>query len=76
GGTKERAVRTFVFTDDLARNINDMYAFLNKEKIIRFDKPIAGTIDDSIARKVLKAAGLKSPLGSIIGQPASKAPQE
>jgi NitT/TauT family transport system substrate-binding protein len=76
GGTRERAVRAFIFTDELRKNINDMYVFLNKEKIIRFDKPLDGTIDDSIAKKVLSAAGLKTPLGTIIGQPASKAPKD
>ncbi|MCL4490748.1 MAG: ABC transporter substrate-binding protein [Nitrospirae bacterium] len=76
GGTKERAVRAFIFTNDLRKNIEDMYVFLHKEKIIRYDKPLPGTIDDAIARKVLKAEKLKSPLGTIIGQPASKAPKD
>lgn len=76
GGTKERAVRAFIFTDDLRKNIEDMYVFLQKEKIIRCDKPLPGTIDDTVARKVLKAEKLKSPLGTIIGQPASKAPKD
>jgi len=76
GGTKERAWRAFVWTDELKKNIEDMYVFLHKEKIIRFDAPLPGTIDDSIARKVLKDEKLKSPLGSIVGQPASKAPKD
>jgi NitT/TauT family transport system substrate-binding protein len=74
GGTKERAWRTFIWTDQLRQNIGDMYGFLHKEKVIKYDKPLPGTIDDSIARKVLKDAKLKSPLGSIIGQQASKDP--
>ena len=58
GGAKERGVKAFVWTDELRKNIEDMYIFLSKEKVIKYDKPLAGTIDDSIARKVLKEAGL------------------
>jgi NitT/TauT family transport system substrate-binding protein len=74
GGTKERAWRPFIWTDQLRRNIFDMYGFLHKEKIIKYDKPFQGTIDDTIAQKVLKDAKFKSPLGSIIGQPPSSDP--
>ena len=74
GGSKERAWRPFVWTDQLRRNIFDMYGFLHKEKIIKYDKPFQGTIDDTIAQKVLKDAKLKSPLGSIIGKPPSSDP--
>ena len=74
GGAKVRGWKAFVWTDELRTNIEDMYAFLSKEKVIKYDKPLPGTIDDSIARKVLKEAGLTTPLGSIIGQPPEKDP--
>ncbi len=74
GGAKVRALRTFIWTDQLRRNIFDTYSFLHKEKIIKYDKPFMGTIDDTIAQKVLKDEKLTSPLGSIIGQPPSKDP--
>lgn len=74
GGAEARGYKAFVWTDELRKNIENMYTFLNKEKVIKYDKPLPGTIDDSIARKVMKEAGLTAPLGSIVGQPPEKDP--
>ena len=74
GGTKKREWKPFVFDKQIIKNINDVYTFLYKEKRTNIGTPIAGTIDDSIARKILKEKKLKSPIGVIIGQPASADP--
>lgn len=74
GGTKEREWKPFIFDQKVIKNINDVYAFLYKEKRININKPIPGTIDDSIAQKILKEKKLKSPIAVIIGQPPSACP--
>ncbi len=74
GGTEVRAWRTFIWTDELRENIESIYDFLAKEKVIKFAKPLPGTIDDTLAQKVLSEAKLKAPLGKIIGQPPDEDP--
>jgi hypothetical protein len=51
-----------------------VFTFLHKEKVIKYDKPLPNTIDDSIARKVLQEKGLKSPIGIISGGGPEKVP--
>lgn len=74
GGTKVRSYRSFIWTPELLKNIMSTYAFLHKEKIIRYSKPLPGTVDGSLALQVFKEANLKAPIGEIVGQPASKDP--
>ena len=76
GGTKEREWKPFIYDKKVMKNITDVYKFLYKEKRTLIDEPLPKTIDDSIARKVLKERGLKSPIGVIKGQPPSKDPFE
>jgi hypothetical protein len=51
-----------------------VWAFQFQQKLIGTEKPSDKTIDDKIARKVLAASGLKSPIGEIKGQPAEENP--
>jgi NitT/TauT family transport system substrate-binding protein len=74
GGTKEREWKPFILDEKVQKNIVDVFAFLHKEKVIKYDKPLPNTIDDSITRKVLQEKGLKSPIGYIYGQPPEKDP--
>jgi NitT/TauT family transport system substrate-binding protein len=74
GGTKEREWKPFIFDSKVLKNIDDVYAFLYKEKRTKVAKPLPGTIDDSIAQKILKEKKLKSPIAVIYGQPASAVP--
>ncbi len=74
GGTKMREWKPFIFDNKVLKNINDVYTFLYKEKRTTIDKPLAGSIDDSIAKKILKEKKIKSPIGVIHGQPPSADP--
>lgn len=74
GGTREREWKPFVFDDKVRKNISDVYVFLHGEKATRYDKPLPGTVDDSIARKILAEKGLKAPVAVIVGQPPGKVP--
>ncbi|MCE5335455.1 MAG: ABC transporter substrate-binding protein [Desulfobacteraceae bacterium] len=74
GGTKEREWKPFIFDEKVQKNIADVYAFLLSEKAIKYDKPLPKTVDDSIARKVLKEKNLTSPVAVIIGEPPEKCP--
>jgi NitT/TauT family transport system substrate-binding protein len=74
GGTKKREWKPFVFDKQVIKNINDVYTFLYKEKRTTIGKPLPGSIDDSIAQRILKEKKLKSPIGVINGQPPSADP--
>jgi NitT/TauT family transport system substrate-binding protein len=74
GGTGEREWKPFIFDEKVQKNISDVYAFLLSEKAIKYDKPLPGTVDDSIARKILAEKNLTSPIAVIIGQPPEKDP--
>ena len=76
GGTKEREWKPFIFDEKVMKNITEVYTFLHKEKRTLIGSPLPKTIDDSIARKILKERGLKSPIATIAGQPPSKCPFE
>jgi len=39
---KDKGWRSFIWTDELRKNIEDMYVFLHKEKVIKYDKPFPG----------------------------------
>jgi len=74
GGTKLREWKPFIFDKKVLKNIDDVYVFLYKEKRTTIDKPLPGSIDDSIAKKILADKKLKSPIGVIVGQPPSADP--
>ena len=75
GGSALRDEKPFVFEDRIYQQLDSIYKFLYENKVISIDKAPAGALDDSIARKVAKAAGVPLPLGSIQAQDPSKAPK-
>ena len=75
GGSPIRDEKPFVFDERVHKQLDSIYLFLNKTKVINVDKAPAGTLDDSFARKVAAAAGVKLPLGTIQAQDLSKAPK-
>ena len=74
GGTKEREWKPFILDEKVRKNMADVFTFLHKEKVIKYDKPLPNTIDDSIARKILQEKGLKSPIGMIPGGGPERVP--
>jgi NitT/TauT family transport system substrate-binding protein len=74
GGTSPKETYPFIIDDKIRKNINDVWAFQFQQKLVGTEKPFDKTIDDKIARKVLAASGLKSPIGEIKGQPAEENP--
>jgi NitT/TauT family transport system substrate-binding protein len=75
GGSSVRDEKPFVFEDRVHQQLDGIYKFLHENKVINVDKAPAGALDDSIARKVAKDAGVPLPLGSIQAQDVSKAPK-
>lgn len=65
GGAPERDTKPFVFTEPVMRLLDGTYTFLHQNKIITVDKAPAGSIDDSIARKILAERGITAPIGVI-----------
>jgi NitT/TauT family transport system substrate-binding protein len=74
GGTSPKETYPFIIDDKIRKNINAVWAFQFQQKLVGTEKPFDKTIDDKIARKVLAASGLKSPVGEIKGQPAEENP--
>jgi NitT/TauT family transport system substrate-binding protein len=75
GGSPIKDEKPFVFDDRIHNQLTGIYQFLYKNKVINVDQAPAGVLDDSIARKVAKDAGVRLPLGSIQAQDVSKAPK-
>jgi len=75
GGSAIRDEKPFVFEDRVHQQLVSIYKFLNETKVIDVDKPAAGALDDSAARKVAKSANVPLPLGTIKAQDVSKAPK-
>ncbi len=75
GGSGTRDEKPFVFEDRVHKQLDSIYKFLHESKVIDVDKPAAGALDDSIARKVAKSANVPLPLGTIKAQDVSKAPK-
>ena len=71
GGGPISNIQEFVFTDRVMTLVNAATAFLHKNKKVPDAKLRDGAIMDSVAREILKARGLKAPLGEIKGQPLS-----
>jgi len=74
GGTTPKQSFTFIIDDNIRKNINDVWAFQFKQKLVATERPYDNTIDDRIARKILAEAGLKPPIGEIKGQPPEDNP--
>ena len=75
GGSPIRDEKPFVFDDRVSKLLAETYVYLRQAKVIDVDKPAPGALDDSIARKVAKAANVSLPLGTIKAQDVSKAPK-
>jgi NitT/TauT family transport system substrate-binding protein len=74
GGTTPRETYSFIIDDNIRKNINDVWAFQFKQKLVATEKPYDNTIDDRIARKILAESGAKTPIGEIKGQPPEDNP--
>ena len=75
GGSPVRDEKPFVFDDRVRKLLSETYVYLHETKVIDVDKPAAGALDDTIARKVAKDAKVAVPLGTITAQDVSKAPK-
>lgn len=65
GGAPERDIKPYIFTEPVQALLEGTYKFLHNNKIIHVDKAPEGSLDDSIARKILAERGLTAPLGVI-----------
>ena len=64
-----------MFDDRVQKLLAETYVYLKESKAIDVDKPAAGALDDSVARKVARDAKVQLPLGTITAQDVSKAPK-
>lgn len=71
GGGKDKLVLDFIFTDKVRKLVNGSTAFLHEQKKVKAAKLRDEAIWDQVARDVLKARGLSSPIGSVAAQPLS-----
>lgn len=74
GGTTPKVIYTFIIDDNIRKNINEVWAFQYKQKLVPTEKPFDNTIYGGIAQEVLAEAGLTSPIGVTDGIPAEKNP--
>jgi NitT/TauT family transport system substrate-binding protein len=75
GGSPVRDEKPFVFDERIHQQLATIYKFLHDTKVIDVAEAPTGALDDSVARKVAKQAGVALPLGSIKAQDISKAPK-
>ncbi|OHC77101.1 MAG: nitrate ABC transporter substrate-binding protein [Rhodospirillales bacterium RIFCSPLOWO2_01_FULL_65_14] len=71
GGGNITNRQDYIFTDQAKTLANAAIAFLHKYKKVPDPKLRDGAIMDQVGREILKARGLKAPLGEIKGQPLS-----
>jgi NitT/TauT family transport system substrate-binding protein len=71
GGGPVRLTLDYVFNDKVNELLHASTKFLYEKKKVPSETLRDGAVDDSVAREVLEARGLSSPLGDIIGQPLS-----
>lgn len=71
GGGPVRLTLDFVFNDKVQSLLAASTKFLHDNKKVPGATLRDGAVDDSIAREVMEARGLSSPLGQIDGQPMS-----
>lgn len=71
GGGPVKLTLDFVFNDKVKDLLAASTKFLHDNKKVPAAQLRDGAVDDAVAREVLKARGLESPLGEIRGQPMS-----
>jgi NitT/TauT family transport system substrate-binding protein len=71
GGGPVKLTLDFVFNDKVQQLLAASTKFLHDKKKVPGATLRDGAVDDAVAREVLKARGLKSPVGEIRGQPMS-----
>lgn len=71
GGGPDKNIMPFVFSPDALKLAQDAHKFLFEIKRVSSAAVREGAIDDSVAREVLKARGLTSPIGTVKAQPDS-----
>ena len=69
GGGPVKLTLDFVFNDKVKQLLSASTKFLHENKKVPAATLRDGAVDDAVAREVLAARGLKSPLGEIRGQP-------
>jgi NitT/TauT family transport system substrate-binding protein len=69
GGSPDRLTLNFVITDPVKAQIDDATSFLFELKRVPAQTLRAEAFADDVARKVLEARGLKSPVGVVKSQP-------
>ena len=71
GGGPVKLTLDYVFNDKVQQLLAASTKFLHDQKKVPAAKLRDGAVDDAVAREVLKARGLTSPIGEIRGQPMS-----
>lgn len=71
GGGPVKLTLDFVFNDKVKQLLSASTKFLHDNKKVPGATLRDGAVDDAVAREVLKARGLSSPIGEIRGQPMS-----
>lgn len=71
GGGPDKVVYDFIFNDKAKTLVNAATKFLHGRKVVPNDTLRSASIWDKVARDILKARGLKSPIGSVKEQPDS-----
>jgi NitT/TauT family transport system substrate-binding protein len=76
GGSPVRTYLPYTFTPDARELINRASEFLYSIKSINVEKLRADAIEPQWTEDILKARGLKAPIGEVKAQPDSQAPKE
>ncbi|MDX1422649.1 MAG: hypothetical protein R3322_05885 [Kiloniellales bacterium] len=71
GGGPVRLTLDFVFNDKVNQLLDASTKFLHEQKKVPAATLRDGAVEDAVAREVLEARGMSSPLGDITGQPLS-----
>jgi len=71
GGGPVRLTLDYVFNDKVNQLLDASTKFLHEQKKVPSATLRDGAVEDSVAREVLEARGMSSPLGDITGQPLS-----
>ena len=71
GGGPVKLTLDYVFNDKVKQLLAASTKFLHEQKKVPSATLRDGAVDDAVAREVLKARGLPSPIGEIRGQPMS-----
>jgi NitT/TauT family transport system substrate-binding protein len=71
GGGKDKLVLDYIFTDKVRKLVDGSTAFLHEQKKVPAAKLREEAVWDQVAREVLEARGLTSPIGKVEAQPMS-----